>query len=365
MKIYKILLTLFVFLITQSLALSQPYEDEGSSVRDLRLSMAPEDTGNAVDAVALRDLYERAHEAFETGEKPSEIPEVHASLIKEIFSKDAWLEKFNFKQVLLNALRWYQTEATNAQIKEHVTNLVLLLSISHMSEGVIGYQLGAMGLKVDNVFVNTLGVVMGVSIVIPGLDPLCILLGWTYKKIPHLMSKIMFVPRVAILSVSQFLYKNLGVKALYETLFYKQSAIDRLQELMSNPDTNREIIRLEEDVVFTIRHSEKTILRLEGRIADNMILWSRAVFSESLNEKEELEHFKKKISLFNWVLRRSLLDIVSRLESPEKVARLTYVDSVISKGNALEVQMRPLGMASPAKKRFAGFRNCILSLRSS
>lgn len=346
---------------------SQKNESVSSSV-DVELVAAPEDPQHAVDEETLRELYERAHEAFESGEKPAsaqsalDTPE-HVVSLGEVFSKKAWVEKFSFKQILLNALRWYQIEATNEQIKEHVANVILMLSMSHFSEGIIGYQLASLGLKVDNVVVNTLGLVMGVSIVIPGLDPLCILLGWTYKKIPHLMSKIMYVPRVVILTGAEFLYRKLGFNALYENLFLKQEAVARLRALMENPDPSRELLRMDENLNFVVRHKGQTLFRLEGKIAGEKILWNRMHLTEELRDPMLQEYLKKKISVFNWVLRHSILDVVARLEDPQKIARLTYIENAVQQKGGIEVEIKNMGMASPSRKHFIGFRNCLSLLR--
>lgn len=349
---------------------------------DFHVSVAPEDSSQGVTKEELARLMDEAHEALESGEKHEahdhhhehcpncgsahhsvEHGHSHGFSLKALFSLESWKEKFNFKQTILNALRWYQITATNDEIKTHVANIITMLVASHYSEGVIGVQIAKAGLAFDNIAANILGVGLGSAIVVPGLDPLCIFLVWTYKKIPHLMGKMMFVPRIIIVKGSGILYRSLGAHALMRSLFYKQNALDRLEAILNKKEGGAEIFRLDSsNLNYSVKYQGKDLLLLSGKIEGQRIAWEQLLVSKDLKDPEVLAHLKKELRPLDWLLRQSIYDVIKRIENTRSIARLSYIETASESGDMIDVRMRTRGMASLPATRFIGAKNCLYKL---
>lgn len=376
------LLTPFFKLVAQST--EQNHANHSHARHGLHVAVAPEDTSQAMSKEDLGRLMDQAHEALERGEKHEEHDHHHEHCPncggdhrhhaheehghkhgfswEALFSKEEWAEKLNFKQKMLNAIRWYQITATNDEIKGHAANIATMLVASHYSEGLIGLEIGRASLAVDNLFVNVAGVITGGAIVIPGLDPLCIFLVWTYKKIPHLMGKMMYVPRVIIVSGAEFLYKALGADYVMKTLFYKQDAFERLESLLAKKEGGSEVFRVDDNVEFSVKYRGKEILLLNGIKDGQRISWEQMLVSKDLQDPEVLKYLKKQIKPLNWILRQSIYDVIKRLESAKGIARLSYIETATESGDVVDVRMKTRGMASVPPTRFIGAKNCLFKL---
>lgn len=125
----------------------------------------------------LAKLVHDAEEASEGGEFEAKTKNKVAAFIQEYASK------INIPKVALGMLRWYYVQ--EAKYPSIAADLSVMLLASHSTEmlsGPIGVALSSAGGAPT--WVNWLIGVTGGIISIPGLDPLCIGLGWAYVKYP-------------------------------------------------------------------------------------------------------------------------------------------------------------------------------------
>ncbi len=342
--VVKILFFLFFFYLT-------PIPLQAEDNAEVKMSIAPLDqNATPLDDQALIDLAKEAHNTLEGG--GDDHGDANTSLLKKMLNGAEWKEKFNFKNIILNALRWYQLKSDNPQIKTHAANILTMLLTSHTIETVGGAFMASAGAGSHNVVLNVLGPVIGFTIMVPGLDPLCIALFVSYVKFPRLMGKAVYYPRIVLLESTQFLFRSLGINHLLNLLFPKEDALTRLERSLAKREGHSEIIKMNEEIHIKIGSDKnQEAISLKGKLESGKILWESVYFSRDLENDAERKIILQKIKGLNWVLRESLAQSLERSFDAATLRSLPYVQDFTSDELGTSIQFKGSSLASTTGHR--------------
>lgn len=132
-------------------------------------------------------------------------------------------QKLQFKKIALNAYRWYSSHRGIPYVDNTAANIAGLLLTSHALETVGGFAMGSTGVAGGlNSATEWVMTVVGFTIPIPGLDPLCIILGGVYKKFPQTMDKVLTIPRIFVVRGLKTANGFAGVPDDYWASLYSQ-----------------------------------------------------------------------------------------------------------------------------------------------
>lgn len=178
-------------------------------------------TEGEVSSRELVELLDDAHHALEGHEE-------QGSFFKR------WREKFRFKPVLLGAYRWYLSRQGRPEIANASANIAAMLLTSHTIETIGGLSLASLGLSQESELSQVVLTTIGVSVTVPGLDPLCLILVGAYSKWPQQMNRWLTVPRLFVVHGAKAAL-NLaqvpeGVVAAYLALWGKDRFLRALHE---------------------------------------------------------------------------------------------------------------------------------------
>jgi hypothetical protein len=186
-------------------------------VRDTQIEIAVVDEATARELAKsgptveeLRRLNEEAHETLE-GEEDDR------PWWQQFFSWKSWREKFNFYKTFTNASRWFAVRGGDVRTHEHVVNLVLMYTSSHLTESAIGATAASWAADPTNPAhwaVRAAAGVAGFTIIIPGLDPLCLGLGYLYYRFPKTMHTILTPPRFVVVRILGPVTYYTGIQSL-------------------------------------------------------------------------------------------------------------------------------------------------------
>ncbi len=169
----------------------------------------------------IEDLHEISHEH---GQHPE---------VKNFVRR--WVNNFNLVRNGRDLARWTQHKIqVQPALGEHVRNLALLFGASHAVESLsgpvgalIGHELG-----LSNA-VNGAILAVGGVISIPGLDPICIILGAAYKLSPQFRVQTMKI-RMLVQKASHVAARGLGLSKLASLFGHWRPGKDRLLALLED-----------------------------------------------------------------------------------------------------------------------------------
>jgi hypothetical protein len=214
-------LGLLVAFFTLSCFAQDPHSLPGASEADLRETqvelvavsgdVAAELARSGPDIDELRRLNEEVHEALEGD------GDHHAPWWKKLFSLKSWRDKFNFRRTAVNASRWFALRGGDVRTHEHVVNLILMYGGSHFVETALGSATASWAVDPTNAThwaFRTVAGVAGVTVIIPGLDPLCLGLGYLYWRFPLGMHRALTPPRFLLVRMLGPVTRAVGIEAV-------------------------------------------------------------------------------------------------------------------------------------------------------
>lgn len=138
-----------------------------------------------ISSDSLRALMDEAHHSIELEE--------NGGFLKQ------YADKFRFKKISLNAFRWYAQHRHQPEVANAAANIALMLLASHTIETVGGLSLATYAAAHDWGWIGkSVMMTIGVTVTVPGLDPLCLLLVGAYGKWPAKMNQLLSKPRIFI-----------------------------------------------------------------------------------------------------------------------------------------------------------------------
>lgn len=291
--------------------------------------------GDASTEASLRALLQEGHHILE-GEH------------SEAYLK-RWAEKFNFKKVILNSLRWYQAHHSDARLKDHVANLILLLGTSHSLETVGGLALSTYGLSVHTGVARIILTTVGLGITIPGLDPLCIVLAGAYSRWPTRFDAFLSRPRWLIFKASDVLGRTLGVQAAFDWLFEYQTGADKLREkILRAPDGIYRYHRDSARIEIHFRDPKGEVLgmtRLQQLPGERLGLAVIELEPAAL-VPEARPRLRQLLKPFGWNIREQVLEVqalaLRRASDMTELSHRPFIRSVVARdGGTLRVELLP------------------------
>lgn len=237
-----------------------------------------------------------------------------------------WLKTFDLKGFAHGTHRFLNVKLQNPEYRDHALNLAMLLPMSHLTEMAAGpaavYTAHSMELSTG--IQVAIGAAGGL-ITLPGLDPLCLLFLSSYKLEP--VQKGLTQSRLAIYKVSQAAARTFGLNRIAESLFLKQSALDRMFASFQN-GIPLKFETLSEDQVL-----ERTITRvtyydpttLEAHVSIDVVREMSAVKDEHVTyisglkvyqkiSNSNLKQLKSWMSDLGWNARSAIIDTISELQ---------------------------------------------------
>ncbi len=228
----------------------------------------------------------------------------------------------NFREISYNVQRWFNMFQPHApqELEKHMMNLALLYVASHTTESVFGPLFGTLGpetfLQSLNIeFITTMlespvaigalrfgGTLAGFMIAVPGLDPLCIIMGASYVRYPQLRrvtwEPIFSVPRIVLFKGGKFLYKAVGAKALMAMLLETQDFKDYLiGKIGENPRILVKTKKEQLELNFNIE-GEKPIIDIKLKMGHKgQYYLSELIFYEDAKKLSRAE-IRKRVALF-------------------------------------------------------------------
>ncbi len=140
----------------------------------------------SVDGITAQryvQLLEQAHESIEV--------ESDGNFVQR------WRDKFRIRQMMLNAYRWYSMHKGRPEVANAAANVTSLLLVSHTIETIGGFALAGMGAEQGGLAGLTLSA-LGVSISVPGVEPICYLVVAAYAKWPLTIDRWLTYPRIVV-----------------------------------------------------------------------------------------------------------------------------------------------------------------------
>lgn len=281
-----------------------------------------------------------AHSAHESFENEDEKARWHRQFI----------EKFNFKQIGLNAYRWYGLNRSRPEIANAAANLTLMFLTSHGLETVGGLSLSgymATGSDLHPVIRSILGA-GGVIVTLPGLDPLCIVLYSSYLKWPKQMDRWLEKPRVFLLKGLRFANKTAGLPAGYWS--------DRFADLkLSRMVTRAQGSLLPTEVTedgFNIRvQSEdgRELAKLEIAEINEKVMGLKAVEIAPQLSREDQKELSRATSVFGWNVQNfaGQLAKFDLEKDQEKLKDLAWIREIEAIENGYRVTTKPDAFRMP------------------
>lgn len=237
-----------------------------------------------------------------------------------------WVKTFDLKGFAHGTHRFLNVKLQNPEYRDHALNLAMLLPMSHLTEMTAGpvavYTAHSMELSTG------LQVAIGAAgglITLPGLDPLCLLFLSSYKLEP--VQKGLTQIRLAIYKVSKAAAQTFGINRIAESLFYKQSALDRLFSSFQagTPlrfETLSEDQVLERTITRITYYNPKTqdayvsvdIVREPSQVKDVSVTYVSAVKTYKKISNAELKQLKSWMKDLGWNARSALIETIAELQ---------------------------------------------------
>jgi hypothetical protein len=139
-------------------------------------------------------------------------------------------DEFDFKALSLRTVRVYNLYKNDPELKDHAKNLVFIVPFSHLVETSLAPVFMATGtyLEWSQPIILTGGAILSVAI-IPGLDPLCLLILATYPLKPVYKS-VNFV-RQQTESLAKWIYRNSGTQGFVNRNRFQIDSFDLYSEV--------------------------------------------------------------------------------------------------------------------------------------
>lgn len=310
-------------------------------------AMARDLAASGPTVAELRDLNREAHETLE-GEEDDR------PWWRKLFSWRSWKEKLDFRKTATNARRWFALRGGDVRSHEHVVNLILMYSASHLSETLLGGAAASWAGDPANTahwFLKAAVTAAGLTIVVPGLDPICIGLGYLYWRFPRAMHVALTPPRFLVVRVVYPAAKYTGVWALLKRvggwLVASEQGVKFLHRVLQSDTTGIYRWSVGEgryDVTVLDAGGVHPLARLElresgegGLELERARLWTDAPLNRA--------HLQKALQPFGYDVRSAVFEASDALRAgkAERLAKRVYVRDIQDEGDSTVV-----GFARPA-----------------
>lgn len=271
------------------------------------------DTSKSMD---VKDIIEISHETIEGDEKNN--------------FKDDFLESLNFKKKVIESIR------VNNQFKEYsgrdvLIDSLLLFGLSHsieMMSGPIGMSYGQVN-GWDPALIWGVGVV-GAVISIPGLDPLCWLVFYTYAKSDKFRKGVKSIRVVATKTIDYVdlkLHISKKIKKHLRTISALEQITEKLKPSKSlfNHKKN-EAHYIYKYPVNPFQAIELDMVTKEGQIYLDKLSIPSSVFDYGYDKRKLREWLKP----FGWNIRHFVVTSIEHYNKEKEVPGRPYIEKVNS-----------------------------------
>lgn len=159
------------------------------------------DADGGLSGDTIQNLFKEAHDLEHNG------PKIYWRYLnwwnRGIYLISELAKKFDpeeIRNLILNKRRWFFAHRQDPEMANASANIVAMLLTSHAIETVGGLTAASLGSQADSEIVKGTISTLGIAITLPGLDPLCYLLGFAYLRFPKKMNQLLTWPRLFVLS---------------------------------------------------------------------------------------------------------------------------------------------------------------------
>lgn len=294
------------------------------------------------------DLEEISADGLSAEQYRKLLDEAHHTLEDESATgfSQRWLEKFNFKKILMNAYRWRELHKNRPEVANAAANIVTMLVTSHTVETIGGLTMASAG--VGNGFddpISWLMTTVGVTITIPGLDPLCIVLVGAYGKWPKVMDRWLTYPRLFIVKGTQAAGTLVGLSgkkvAKMAAEKWKARFLQQLSAAGASVNLRMKSGQRAEFTVLGAHEGQSIVLEMKqepnGAYALDSVHFSPE--ARAINRV----YLKSLLKPFGANIRSLLIEIGQRWSEGtlSELSHLPYIESVEQNGEGLEIKVKP------------------------
>lgn len=259
-----------------------------------------------------------------------------------------WRNNFRFKRNILNAYRWYSSHRGVPYAENAAANLAAMFVTSHALETVGGLALASSGVAAGfDGPAEWLMTTVGVTVTIPGLDPMCLLLVGAYGKWPARMDRMLTVPRLFVVKGARAVQSLAGLpEGFFGRLYGERSKRLFLERFHAQPETMRVRAVMARDFefhVFGTQVNQEITLRMrrgpDGRQALTSLSFSEGVPAMVGSHMSRLlKPFGRNIRELGLEMDRFIgagkFEAMDKLPYVERVDRLPWRYTVYLKDNA-------------------------------
>ena len=195
-------------------------------------------TCESTECDELRAILDDAHHAIEAGDTSS------------FFQR--WKGKLNLKNTALAAYRWYSANRNKPHVANAVPNVSLMLVGSHFLEGATGAGMVSLGFSNPGSIEQLLYTAVGITITVPGFDPLCLVLFGSYMKWPKAMDRLLTAPRIAVMETVHMMEFMAGVPGNWFDATLQSRRIDKFLNGIKRADGMIIPVKEEGDWIFNL-----------------------------------------------------------------------------------------------------------------
>ncbi len=298
-----------------------------------------------------------------------------------------FLNKFNFYRLIINRYRWAEKNGKSEVFANDVKNIAFLLPISHASEMISGPLALGHGIEAQwPEWSLWLTGAVGTIISLPGADPLCIFLAWSYKK-SSVFSNVVQKTRVAAFWVPMKIVEAIGVRNAWRaSRIYKERG-EHLKDLIENTEIEKptplEILDTDEsEMTLSFLSENKSLfeVQLDSKSGELKSLTlpkatqdeSHLSWSEKLGRRFQI--WRTLLPKLGFNTTEAVLHAMkkARNEDLERLERFVHVES-LTQSDSGDLNVSFYQSAFPRKAHsklkplgeiFETAKNCIASLRS-
>jgi hypothetical protein len=244
-----------------------------------------------------------------------------------------WRDKFQFKQSILNAYRWYSMHKGVPYVDNAAANIAAMLLTSHSIETVGGLAMAGAGVGagLDGITDWALTAV-GITITVPGLDPLCLVLVGAYNKWPAKMDRLLTVPRLFMVNTSKETLSLAGIPDGYFQGLLAEKLKNKFLSALAAKDASIKLtsstLNSLEFTVFGARGGQTVTLKVKTQTNGSQSVES-VHFSEGASAIPK-EYLKQLFAPFGFNIRNFVMEVDQALSEGklQDMEHLPYVERV-------------------------------------
>ena len=276
------------------------------------------------------------------------------------------VQQFNLKKILLRTVRSYNIQQDKEKLRGHIKNLAFIFPLSHLLEISLSPTFAVLGtMREWPDWLVTSGTSVLSIVVIPGFDPLCLLIFVSYP-LPPVYKSINFL-RMGVEKSGSWVLRTIPIEKLLDTLYApKESSLAFLestpiQGIVFERQDNRIKISLQEvstkEGIVTLEIADQVGVDGKSRLfTENppyleKIVINRA-YLDNIPENMVKNIFKKFSKVFPWNPKNAVMEVARSL-AEEKWQTLDsefYIESVDSDAGTIEIHYGARAIPFPYKR---------------